>query len=528
MDSNQTEKIKLSRTKNTVRNIFAGVLNKFVTLLLPFFVRTVFIWTIGIEYAGLNSLFTSILQVLNLSELGFSSAVIYSMYKPIAENDHDTICALLSFYKKIYFVIGIVIFVLGSALSPFLKYLIHGEIPSDINIYILYFIFISNTVIGYLLFGYRQSLFNAFQRQDVLSNILTITTGFQNILQIVILLFIKNYYVYVVLFPISTILNNLIVKFLSERYYPDFRPVGSISTELKNDIKIKIKGLFVSKICGVTRNSFDSIFISMFLGLSITAIYTNYYMIMSALTGFLVILVNSMTAGIGNAVQTETKEKNYFQMEKINFVYMWISGFCTICLLCLYQPFIKIWLGTEYLLKTSTVLLLCIYFYILKIGDVRSIYVDATGTWYEARWRALAESLANIILNALLGKIFGINGIVLATAISLFIFNFIAGSQILFHCYWGKSVQTTRKIKKYYFSNILYAITTLCSAFICFYISNKIQILLNCSLILKMILILFECILISNILYLIVYSRTTVFKSSRDSFTNLIKKIIRN
>ncbi|MGN0716955.1 MAG: hypothetical protein ACI4LU_04395, partial [Treponema berlinense] len=174
-------------------------------------IRTVLIKKIGIEYAGLNSLFSSILQVLNLTELGFASAVVYSMYKPIAEDDKDTICALLNFYKRVYFIIGLVILALGTAVMPFLPHLIRGNIPQDINIYVLYSIYLVNTSLSYLLFGYKNSLLNAHQRRDVISNILTITQGLMNICQLIILVTIKNYYLYVLMMPIFTVLNNVMV-----------------------------------------------------------------------------------------------------------------------------------------------------------------------------------------------------------------------------------------------------------------------------------------------------------------------------
>ncbi|UKI56602.1 MAG: hypothetical protein L6V90_05600 [Treponema succinifaciens] len=185
----------------------------FFTIFFPFLIRTVLIKKIGIEYAGLNSLFSSILQVLNLTELGFASAVVYSMYKPIAEDDKDTICALLNFYKRVYFIIGLVILALGSAVMPFLPHLIKGNVPQDINIYVLYSIYLVNTSLSYLLFGYKNSLLNAHQRRDVISNILTITQGLMNICQLLILVTIKNYYLYVLMMPIFL---QFLTMFLSE------------------------------------------------------------------------------------------------------------------------------------------------------------------------------------------------------------------------------------------------------------------------------------------------------------------------
>ena len=204
--------MEISRTKNTKRNIFWGVINKLITLVLPFLTRTVMIRTLGAEYLGLNSLFSSILQVLNLTELGFSSAIVYSMYRPIAENDKDSICALLNAFRKIYKIIGVAILAAGLSLLPFLPHLIHGSAPKDINIYYVYLVYLSNTAISYLLYAYKTALPNAFQRVDVISNITSITLGGMYILQIVILIGIKQYYPYIIILPICTVVNNIITS----------------------------------------------------------------------------------------------------------------------------------------------------------------------------------------------------------------------------------------------------------------------------------------------------------------------------
>lgn len=435
--------VKFSRTQNTVRNVVAGFVNKIVTLLLPFILRTVLIKKIGIEYAGLNGLFSSILQVLNLSELGFGQAVVYSMYKPIAENDGETICALLAFYRRAYLVVGCAILVVGAFLMPFLPKLIRGEIPSDVNLYSLYAIFLLDAAISYLMFGYRRSLLEAHQRQDVLSNILTLTTGAMNICQIIILCAARNYYFYILLMPIFTVANNILVAISTTKMFREFTVRGKISGEKRKEIKKNVAGLAIGKICGVSRNSLDSIFISAFLGLQLTAIYSNYFLVMSAVIGVLSIFTSSIVAGVGNSIQIETQEKNYVDMRKINFLYMWISTWCASCLLCLYQPFMRLWIGKDALLDFSSVCLLTLYFFVLKMGDIRSVYAEASGIWWEQRWRAVIEAAANLVLNFVLVQILGINGIIIATLVSLFTVNFLGGTQIVFKCYFknGKTVE---------------------------------------------------------------------------------------
>ena len=425
----------MSRVKNATRNIFYGLINKLVELVFPFIIRSIIIYTLGTQYLGLGSLFTSILQVLNLAELGFSNAVIYNMYKPIANNDKKTICALINAYKKIYRIIGITILVIGISIVPFLGYIIKGDTPANINIYALYLIYLLNTALTYFLFAYKSALINAHQRNDIISNVRTITNSLQFITQIIILLLLKNYYLFIIVQCLFTIVNNVIIAIIAKKKYPDYICEGNLTKAQKRNIKKKVTGLMIQKICGTTRNSFDSIFISAMLGLTMVAIYSNYYTIMATVISIMGIITTSITASIGNSVATETEEKNYKDMHKLNFIYMWISGWLTTCLACLYQPLVKIWVGEELMLPYLAVILFCAYFYTLKMGDIRSVYSEACGLWYENRYRAIAESIANIILNIILGYLFGIYGIIAGTLISLFVINFIYGSNIIFKYY---------------------------------------------------------------------------------------------
>ena len=447
-------KIKLSRTKNAVRNIYSGLFNKIFTIFFPFLIRTVLIKKIGIEYAGLNSLFSSILQVLNLTELGFASAVVYSMYKPIAEDDKDTICALLNFYKRVYFIIGLVILALGTAVMPFLPHLIKGNVPHDINIYVLYSIYLVNTSLSYLLFGYKNSLLNAHQRRDVISNILTITQGLMNICQLLILVTIKNYYLYVLMMPIFTVLNNIMVGIATKRMFPEYSCKGKLDISVKKDIRKKVAGLMISKLAMTSRNSFDSIFISAFLGLAMTTIYSNYLLVISTITGILNIVINSLQAGIGNTLQTETKEKNYENLKKFNLLYTLFAGWCTTCMLCMYQPFMELWLGKEFLMPFGAVVLICSYFYIMKSGDMNSLYFNASGMWWDGKYRAVAESLLNLIGNFMLVKLLGIYGIILATAISTTVGHYWNG-QFLFKLYY----KNNKAVKYFLFEGMIAAIS---------------------------------------------------------------------
>lgn len=503
-------KLVLDKTKNAKKGIVTGVVNKVVTLLVPFIVRTVFIQKVGMEYAGLNSLFASTIQILNLAELGFSSAVIFSMYKPIADKDNKTICALLNFYRDVYRLVGLVVFIVGLILMLFLDNLINGEKPADVNIYIVYFIFLTNSCISYLLYGYKTSLFYAFQRTDVINNIGSITQIGLSISQLIILFAFKNYYYYLVLIPLFTILNNLLVSYWVDRMYPQYRCNGRITKRMRLDIWKRISGLAIYRICVMTRNSLSSIVLSVFLSLTIVGIYDNYYMILNALTGMMLIITNSMLGGIGNAIETKSKEENFKDLCKFNFIYVYIGSISAIMLTTLYQPFMTIWMGKDYLLPFSTVSLLGLYFFNLKLGDILNVYYSAAGLWWYGKWRSIMELISNVILSIVLVQLFGIDGVIFSTVAVHFFINLLYGMSIAFKHYFG-----TEFMRKFYKLQFYYLIVTVLSFLICYYILCTIESILVLNnpwhIMIERVIV---CLCISSTLLFLFYFNTIEYKNS--------------
>lgn len=504
--------IRLNRTWNAIRNMLFGVINKIVTLVFPFILRTILIKILGIEYAGLDGLFVSILEVLNLSEMGLSTAIVYCMYKPIAQDDKGTICALLKLFRKMYLIIGIFVLIIGIALMPFLKFFIKETYPTEINLYLVYGIYLLNSCSSYFFMGYRSAILSAHQRLDITQKVSTLIKGIMYIVQMILLFICRNYYVYVVVIPLFTVFINLLTACEAKRVFPQYSCCGEVSQSVKKDLKEKISGLMVTKLCAVTRNSFDSIFISAFLGLAISAIYSNYYFIMKSVIAILSIVVQAILAGVGNSIQTESVEQNYCDLKRFNFMYLWISGVCTVCLFCLYQPFMELWMGKKNLLSISSVALFCIYFYLLKMGDMQSVYYNAAGLWWHYRKCTIVEAFLNLVLNFVLGKIWGLNGIIAGTLISLFIVNFLYSERLVFKLYFKNG-----KTKEFYMQQMKYLLVTIFVSVITYQICNVLIALRFEELgIVDLFIRGVICLIISNIVYWFVYRNTEEFYNAYD------------
>lgn len=409
----------MKRTRNAVRNVLFGGLLKGYQTLIPFVMRTLLIRYLGMEYLGLNSLFTSLLQILNLAELGVGSALGYSMYAPIAEGKTEEICALLWLYRRYYRLIGLVILLAGLVLLPFLPALVRTDsIPSEVNLYVLYLLHLGACVISYWLFAYKNSLLAAHQRNDLISKTdLTVRT-LQYLLQAGLLVGFRNYYWYLLAALGAQILTNLCIARVAKGQYPDYVPRGKVEEQTGRQIRGKIRDLFTSRVGTVIVNSADTLVISAFLGLTVLAVYQNYYYIVTSVIGMVGVLFTSCLAGIGNSLLTESREKNYGDFRKFTLLIAWIAGLCTCCMLCLLQPFMQLWVGADGRLPGQIVICLCVYYFIYEFNQLFNAYKDAAGIWHRDRFRTLMTAAVNLTLNLLLVKPLGLYGVILSTVVA--------------------------------------------------------------------------------------------------------------
>lgn len=440
-----------SRTKNTVRNIGAGLINQVVSIILPFINRTIILWSLGVEFTGLSGLFSSILSVLGIAELGFNTAIVYSLYRPMSEHDENKICEIVSLFQKIYGIIGTIVLVLGMAIMPFLKYLIHGSYPNEINLYVVYFLYLLNSVISYYMFAYKECLLIADQRQDMAQNMRTIVNILRYVAQFVVLLKSRNFYYYLIVAIIGTVVTNLGIQCITVRKYPYFKQIKK-KQHIPKELITQMKGLMINKICDTFRNSFDNLIISSFIGLTATAIYGNYYYIYSAVYGIMLTICNAMSASVGNSIVEKDEYQNYGDLLTFSALFAVILGVCTALLACLYQPFMKLWAGENLLLSTFNMFLFCAYFYVINMNNIRNQYISGTGIWWKLKISYIVEAVANLILNFILGKYFGITGVLLATIITIFVFNYLQRNTVLFKCYFKNSSYIKYLLEQFYYA----------------------------------------------------------------------------
>lgn len=497
--------MKIERTKNAARNIvFDGALKMF-NLAMPLIMRRFIVQYLGVKYLGLSGLFTSILSFLNLAELGVGGAMIFSMYKPIAEDDTPTICALMRLYRTFYRIIGLVIAVLGMALTPFLPMLVKSDVPEGVSLYVLYYLNLASTVLTYWLFAYKNCLLHAHQRTDVGSKISLVINVILNIGRVIILVVFHNYYLYLIAQLLSQIAENITKAAVVTKMYPHYKAEGKLPKEKVRDITHRVRDLFTAKFSGVILNSADTLVISAYLGLVQLALYQNYFYIVNALRGMLYVALNACKAGIGNSLVTESMEKNFYDFRKLSMLFNMLLCVCASMLLCLFQPFMVVWMGEDFLLRTSIMLCFVVYFYTYEVNRLVNLYKDAAGIWHKDRFRPLVASLVNLGLNLATVQWLGLYGVVLSTVVSVVFIELPWLLHNLFH-----EVFPTYMLKTYLRDLGLYLAVTLASGGVAWFLCGLIHMGEWGTLILSG----FISFLVPAALFLLCFGRTRLFKDS--------------
>ena len=505
------------RINNSIRNITTALIGQVIGIALSFIGRVVFINTLGTEYLGVNGLFTNVLSILSLAEMGVGSAIIYSLYKPLALKDNKQIKGLMSFYRDAYRIIGCLILIIGIGLVPFLSYIIKDQ-PDIPYLTYIYILFLINSVASYF-FAYKRSLIIADQKNYITT---IYRYGFYillNISQIMLLLSTQNFILFLIMQIIITIFENIMVAYKANRMYPFLKSGTAIKLdkESKKEIIKNVKAMMIHKIGGVVVNGTDNILISRFVGVIWVGLYSNYYLIISAINTIIGQVFSAVTASVGNLNAVETKEKSYSMYKKILFINFWIGGFCAIALWILFNPFISLWIGNQYLFKPMIVLIIVVNFYIMLVRKTTLIYRDSMGLFWLDRYKAIFEAIINIVVSVLLALKLGIAGVFIGTFISTLTTAFWVEPYILYK--YGFEM----KVRDYFFRYIKYTSIILVSGIITHQICTAFTTVTWMSLFGRAAV----CVIVPNLIFLVCFYRTDEFRYFWNLFKGIAGKVLK-
>ncbi len=503
------------RIKNSIINIFAGLGNQIVITLLSFISRTVFINSLGVQYLGLNGLLTNILSMLTLAEAGIGASIVYSLYKPVAENDHEKINVLMKLYKKAYLIIALVVLILGLSLMPFLGFFIKDSSVENVNT--IYFLFLLNTVAPYL-YLHKTSFLNVSQKSYIVTGAYTISSIISTCLKIGILYFTKNYIMYLVIDSIITISTSIALTFVVNKMYPFLKNkvLNKLDFETKNKIIKNIKAIVLQNIGNYLVIGTDNIIISSFISVAAVGLYSNYNLLIEICRNFTYQIFNNMYHSIGNLVAKENVEKIYSIYKVYMMLNFWLYSFFSILLCIVIEPFIKIWIGSEYLLGKSVLIILMIIFYERGMRNAITTVKTTAGVFQEDRYAPLCQAVINLFASIILVKYVGIAGVFIGTLISVLLVPFWTTPYLVFKKVFNKTV------KIYYLKYLYYFIIGIGTYFLTNFICSFILLNQMYSLVLKLII----CMVIPNLVYIFIFYKTEEFKYLLDIFKNIVGPLL--
>lgn len=503
------------RIKSSMKNTTFALLSNIITILIGLFAQAIFIKILGAEYLGINGLFNNIISMLGVVELGIGSAVIYNLYKPIAENNIEIIKSLMRFYKKAYNIITVIILIIGLAITPFLSFFV-GEVTVDVNINLVYILFIIDIVASYVL-SYKRAILQADQKNHIINIVHIIYLVFLNIVQIILLYYTKNYYLYLGIKIVFRLLENMIIYFVVNKRYSYLRKNDGrkLDTNIEKDIITKVKALFFHKIGSFIVSSTDNIVISKILGVLTVGLYSNYYLIISAVRNTFTQVISATTASVGNMLVVDDENKCYDIFKKMRFLNFWIATFACVCIFVIIDSFVTIWIGAEYVLAIEVVLVLNIDLYQKLMRCTYTTFKEAAGIFYEDRFIPLLESVINIVVSIVLAKIFGLVGVFIGTIVSGLTLWCYSYPKFVYKGIFKQSIKKYAKETLGYF--LLFILIILVTKGISMYISVENMYI---NFVKNMVISL----IIPNILLLAIFRNSSNFKYYKD----ILKSVLNN
>lgn len=498
-ESEVKEYMKRSRSEYSIINILTGFGGYFVNTVMGYICRVVFVRCLSAEYLGINGLFTNIISMLSLAELGIGGAIGFALYKPLAEDDKEKIATLMCFYGKAYKIIGCVVAVIGLIMIPFLNIIITDQPNIQENLYVIYLVYLFNTASTYF-FSYKSALLTAAQRNYIVLGINYAITILQSIIQMPVLLLTHNYMLYLVVQTIGVFVNNVSVSWWAKKDYPYItkREVKPLSTVEKRGLFVNVKALTINKLSTILVNNTDNIVLTYLGGLVSVGVASNYVTLMNTLTSLTSQLFNSLTASVGNLNAIENDEKKYCFFQSLNLSNFWIFGWGAIGIAFVTGDIVKLCFGEEYVLGISIPLILAVNFYIVGMQNAVYAYKNTMGLFRYGQYLLLFTAVINLVLDFVLGKEMGIFGIYLATAIARIATNAWYEPYAVFR--YGLKVSPFRYLKKY-FEYIGILVVT---GSICYFLCSLCQFHIAINVIIKFLI----CSIIPNFVFFVCYHKS--------------------
>ena len=447
------------QTQNITQNIKYSMLNYIIINALRFVVRFVFVKTLPIEYLGVNGLLWNVLAMLSLAEMGVGPAMVYSLYKPLAYGDKSTTNSIMHLFKKAYIFIGVIIFIIGVFFIPFIDSIIKdGNAVPDIKYF--YFIFLVNTAVSYL-WSYKRSLLIADQKQYIVNIYVTVVQIIISVVQIILLIIFNSYWCFVIFMLCGTILENLSISKKVDKEYNYFNETpNKLNNEIKNNIIKNVKAMFGHKVGNIITFSSANIVLSKFVGLTAVGLYSNYYMVITALNHFAGKFFEAITASIGNLMVVEESSKKVKAFKFMEFITALQAAVCFCGLYVLFNPFVELWVGKEYLFDEVVVAAMAFSFYLTYMRKAVGMFKDAAGLYWNDRYKPVAEAIINLTASVYLTIHHGVIGVVLGGIISTLLTCFWVEPYILFNN--GINV----KLKDYFIDYFKFTVVAFISAFV--------------------------------------------------------------
>lgn len=506
------------RSVNVLKNTVSGVIQRFISIIANFIVQVIFIRLLGVQYAGVSSLFISILTALSLAELGIGTAIVYNLYKPIAERDNGKIAAYMHFYATAYRIVALVILGLGLCVLPFIDCFITDIPDVTESTKVIFLLVLLDTFASYLLI-YKSTILIAAQKQRIVSNIQTTVSIIKCIILVSVLYIWKSYYAYLIISILITITTNLMISHYADKEFPEVKKCDDrLSKEEKSSIFKNILAMALYKVSGVVLNSTDNIIISKYIGTSTVGVLSNYNFVVQNVYSFIMQFFSATSSGIGNMAVKETAEREHVIFKTLNFIAFWTYIVCTVSILVLIQPFIQLVYGEPYIFSMSIVIVLLVDFFIKGMMSPITSFRTAHGLFVQGKYRPLIMALINIALSILLMKAMGLVGVFLATVISRLV------TQVWYDPYIIYRHIFKRSAAHYFLQYLAWLAVTFAAGVCTWYATELFQ---TQSLAVNIIIRILTCLVIPNVFVVVLYGRTHEFEMTIGIVRHLARRIFR-